>query len=288
MSARAWDKAYVKRVFIMDDAKELMPQYLRFVKGVIDSSDLPLNVSRKLLQESRDVKAIREGSTKRVLSMLEDLAENHKDKYAIFYKEFGQVLKEGMGEDFANQDRIAKLLRFSSTSSDEQLVSLDDYLARLKEGQQAIYYLTAENLSTAKASPHLELLKNKGIEVLLLTDRIDEWMLAHLTTFADKPLQSVAKGALDLGSLQDEEEKKAFEANAGQYKELVEQIKTALGERVKEVRVTARLTNSPACLVVDEHDMSGTLQRLLKQAGQKAPDTKPILELIPRIRSLPA
>lgn len=274
-------KLYVKRVFIMDDAKELMPQYLRFVKGVIDSSDLPLNVSRELLQESRDVKAIREGSTKRVLSMLEDLAENHKDKYAIFYKEFGQVLKEGMGEDFANQDRIAKLLRFSSTSSDEQLVSLDDYLARLKEGQQAIYYLTAENLSTAKASPHLELLKNKGIEVLLLTDRIDEWMLAHLTTFADKPLQSVAKGALDLGSLQDEEEKKAFEANAGQYKELVEQIKTALGERVKEVRVTARLTNSPACLVVDEHDMSGTLQRLLKQAGQKAPDTKPILEINP-------
>jgi len=274
-------KLYVKRVFIMDDAKELLPQYLRFIKGVIDSSDLPLNVSREILQESRDVKAIREGSSKRVLSMLEDLAENHKDKYALFYKEFGQVLKEGMGEDFANQERIAKLLRFSSTHSDEQSVSLDDYVARFKEGQKAIYYLTAENLATAKASPHLELLKNKGIEVLLLTDRIDEWMLAHLNNFADKPLQSVAKGALDLGSLQDEEEKKAFEATAGQHKALVEKIKTALGERVKEVRATARLTHSPACLVVEEHEMSGTLQRLLKQAGQKAPETKPILEINP-------
>ena len=274
-------KLYVKRVFIMDDAKELLPQYLRFIKGVIDSSDLPLNVSREILQESRDVKAIREGSTKRVLGMLEDLAENHKDKYALFYKEFGQVLKEGMGEDFANQERIAKLLRFSSTQSDEQAVSLDDYVARFKEGQKAIYYLTAENLATAKASPHLELLKNKGIEVLLLTDRIDEWMLAYLNSFADKPLQSVAKGALDLGSLQDEEEKKAFEATAGQHKALVEKIKTALGDRVKEVRATARLTHSPACLVVEEHEMSGNLQRLLKQAGQKAPETKPILEINP-------
>ena len=274
-------KLYVKRVFIMDDAKELLPQYLRFIKGVIDSSDLPLNVSREILQESRDVKAIREGSTKRVLGMLEDLAENHKDKYALFYKEFGQVLKEGMGEDFANQERIAKLLRFSSTHSDEQAVSLDDYVARFKEGQKAIYYLTAENLATAKASPHLELLKNKGIEVLLLTDRIDEWMLAYLNSFADKPLQSVAKGALDLGSLQDEEEKKAFEATAGQHKALVEKIKTALGDRVKEVRATARLTHSPACLVVEEHEMSGNLQRLLKQAGQKAPETKPILEINP-------
>ncbi len=274
-------KLYVKRVFIMDDAKELMPQYLRFVKGVIDSSDLPLNVSREILQESRDVKAIREGSTKRVLGMLEDLAENQKDKYAEFYKEFGQVLKEGMGEDFANQERLAKLLRFASTQSDEQTVSLDEYVARMKEGQDTIYTLTAETLATAKASPHLELFKKKGIEVLLLTDRIDEWVLSHLTTFADKPLQSIAKGALDLGKLEDEAEKKAREETAEQYKALVEKVKNTLGDRVKEVRTTTRLTDSPACLVVDEHEMSGTLQRLLKQAGQKAPDVKPILEINP-------
>jgi molecular chaperone HtpG len=227
------------------------------------------------------VKAIREGSTKRVLGMLEDLAENQKDKYAAFYKEFGQVLKEGMGEDFANQERIAKLLRFSSTQSDDQAVSLDEYVARMKEGQDTIYTLTAETLATAKASPHLELFKKKGIEVLLLTDRIDEWVLSHLTTFADKPLQSIAKGALDLGKLEDEAEKKAREETAEQYKALVEKVKTTLGDRVKEVRTTTRLTDSPACLVVDEHEMSGTLQRLLKQAGQKAPDVKPILEINP-------
>jgi molecular chaperone HtpG len=274
-------KLYVKRVFIMDDAKELMPQYLRFVKGVIDSNDLPLNVSREILQESRDVKAIREGSTKRVLGMLEDLAENQKEKYAEFWKEFGQALKEGMGEDFGNQERLAKLLRFASTQSDEQTVSLADYVARMKEGQEKIYVLTAETLAAAKASPHLEVFKKKGIEVLLLTDRIDEWMLSHLQAFEEKELQSVAKGAVDLGKLEDEAEKKQQQEVAEQFKALVEKVKSVLGERVKEVRTTTRLTDSPACLVMDEHDMSATLQRLLKQAGQKAPESKPILEINP-------
>jgi molecular chaperone HtpG len=274
-------KLYVKRVFIMDDAKELMPQYLRFVKGIIDSNDLPLNVSREILQESRDVKAIREGSTKRVLSMLEDLAENQKEKYAEFWKEFGQALKEGTGEDFANQERLTKLMRFSSTSSDEQTVSLADYVARMKEGQEKIYVLTAETLTAAKASPHLEVFKKKGIEVLLLTDRIDEWMLSQLNAFEEKELQSVAKGAVDLGKLEDEAEKKQQQEVAEQYKPLVEKVQAVLGERVKEVRTTARLTDSPACLVMDEHDMSATLQRLLKQAGQKAPESKPILEINP-------
>jgi molecular chaperone HtpG len=278
-------KLYVKRVFIMDDAKELMPQYLRFVKGIIDSNDLPLNVSREILQESRDVKAIREGSTKRVLSMLEDLARSddqvHKQKYAGFWKEFGQALKEGMGEDFANQERLAKLMRFASTASDEQTVSLADYVARMKEGQEKIYVLTAETLAAAKASPHLEVFKKKGIEVLLLTDRIDEWMLSHLHAFEEKELQSVAKGAVDLGKLEDEAEKKQREEVAEQYKGLVEKVQAVLGERVKEVRTTTRLTDSPACLVMDEHDMSATLQRLLKQAGQKAPESKPILEINP-------
>jgi molecular chaperone HtpG len=274
-------KLYVKRVFIMDDAKELMPVYLRFVRGVIDSQDLPLNVSREILQESRDVRAIREGSTKRVLSMLEDLAENRKDDYAGFWKEFGQVLKEGLGEDFANQERIAKLLRFASTSVDEQTVSLADYVSRTKEGQEAIYYITADSLAAAKASPHLEIFRKKGIEVLLLTDRIDEWMLSHLNEFDGKQLASVAKGGVDLGKLEDEEEKKAREETAEQFKELIEGVKKVLGERVKDVRTTSRLTDSPACLVVDEHEMSANLQRLLKQAGQKAPDVKPILEINP-------
>jgi molecular chaperone HtpG len=274
-------KLYVKRVFIMEDAKDLLPQYLRFVRGVIDSSNLPLNVSREILQESRDVKAIREGSTKRVLSMLEDLAENHKEKYATFWKEFGQVLKEGIGEDFANQARIAKLLRIASTQSDDATVSLDDYIGRMKEGQDAIYYLTAESLAAAKASPHLELFRKKGIEVLLLTDRIDEWMLSQLNEFEGKELRSIAKGSLDLGKLEDEEEKKVREETAEQYKALAESIQKTLGDRVKEVRTTTRLTDSPACLVVDDHEMSATLQRLLKQAGQKAPDVKPILEINP-------
>ena len=273
-------KLYVKRVFIMDDAEALMPVYLRFVKGVIDSSDLPLNVSRELLQESRDVKAIREGSTKRVLSMLEDVAENQKDKYAAFWSQFGSVLKEGMGEDHANQERLAKLLRFASTHADEG-VSFTDYVGRMKEGQDAIYYVTADNLATAKNSPQLEIFRKKGIEVLLFTDRVDEWMLSHLYEFDGKPLTSVAKGGVDLGKLQDEEEKKAAEATAEALKPLLDRIKATLKDRAKDVRATTRLVDSPACIVVDEGDMSSHLARMLKQAGQTAPKSLPILEVNP-------
>nr|WP_297354278.1 molecular chaperone HtpG [uncultured Caldimonas sp.] len=273
-------KLYVKRVFIMDDAEALMPVYLRFVKGVIDSADLPLNVSRELLQESRDVKAIREGSTKRVLSMLEDLAENHKDKYASFWKEFGSVLKEGVGEDNANRERLAKLLRFASTEADEG-VSFADYVGRMKEGQEAIYYITAETLAAARNSPQLEIFRKKGIEVLLLTDRVDEWMLSHLYEFDGKPLQSVAKGSVDLGKLQDDEEKKKAEEAASAIKPLLDKLKDALKDKARDVRVTTRLVDSPACLVSEEGDMSGHLARLLKQAGQKAPDSKPVLEINP-------
>ena len=273
-------KLYVKRVFIMDDAEALMPVYLRFVKGVIDSADLPLNVSRELLQESRDVKAIREGSTKRVLSMLEDLAENQKDKYDTFWKEFGAVLKEGVGEDHANQERLAKLLRFASTHAD-QGVSFADYVARMKEGQEAIFYVTADTLAAAKNSPQLEVFRKKGIEVLLLSDRVDEWMLSHLYEFDGKPLQSVAKGAFDLGKLQDEAEKKQAEEAATAFKPVLERLKTTLADRAKDVRVTSRLVDSPACLVVEEGDMSGHLARLLKQAGQGAPASQPILEVNP-------
>ena len=280
-------KLYVKRVFIMDDAEQLMPVYLRFVKGVIDSSDLPLNVSREILQESRDVKAIREGSTRRVLGMLEELAnaeeQEKKDKYASFWQEFGQVLKEGIGEDQGNQERIAKLLRFASThaDSDAQNVSFADYVSRMKEGQDKIYYATAENYTAAKNSPHLEIFRKKGVEVLLLTDRVDEWMLSFLRDFEGKQLVSVAKGGLDLGQLEDEAEKKQHEETESGYKELVEKMKTALGDKAKDVRVTFRLTDSPACLVADENDISGNLQRLLKSAGQNAPDSKPILEINP-------
>ena len=273
-------KLYVKRVFIMDDAEALMPVYLRFVKGVIDSADLPLNVSRELLQESRDVKAIREGSTKRVLSMLEDVAENQKDKYAEFWGQFGAVLKEGIGEDFANQERLAKLLRFASTQADEG-VSFADYVARMKEGQEAIYYVTADTLAAAKGSPQLEVFRKKGIEVLLLTDRVDEWMLSHLYEFDGKPLQSVAKGAVDLGKLQDEAEKKQAEEAAEAFKPMLEKLQAALKDRAKEVRTTTRLVDSPACLVAEEGAMSGHLARMLKQAGQAAPDAKPILEVNP-------
>ncbi|MBC3886539.1 molecular chaperone HtpG [Undibacterium griseum] len=283
-------KLYVKRVFIMDDAEQLMPVYLRFVKGVIDSNDLPLNVSREILQESRDIKAIREGSTKRVLGMLEDLANAEGDeaaekheKYATFWKEFGQVLKEGIGEDHANKERIAKLLRFASThnDSDAQTVSLADYLARAKEGQDKIYYVTAESYATAKNSPHLEIFRKKGVEVLLLTDRVDEWMLSFLTEFEGKELASVAKGGLDLGQLEDEAEKKQHEETETQFKDLVEKMKAALADKAKDVRVTFRLTDSPACLVADEHDLSGNLARMLKAAGQAAPESKPILEINP-------
>ena len=271
-------KLYVKRVFIMDDAQALMPVYLRFVKGVIDSADLPLNVSRELLQESRDVKAIREGSTKRVLSMLEDLAENDKEKYAGFWKEFGTVLKEGIGEDHANQERLAKLLRLASTHADSG-VSLNDYVGRMKEGQQAIYYITADTLASAKSSPQLEIFRKKGIEVLLLVDRVDEWMLSHLYEFDGHSLASVARGAVDLGTLQDEAEKKQAEAAAETFKPLLERLKATLYDKAKDVRVTTRLVDSPACLVVEEGDMSGHLARLLKQAGQAAPKSLPVLEV---------
>ena len=275
-------KLYVKRVFIMDDAEALMPVYLRFVKGVIDSADLPLNVSRELLQESRDVKAIREGSTKRVLSMLESLADSEdaaeRDKYAKFWADFGQVLKEGLGEDHANQERLAKLLRFASTHADEG-VSLADYVKRMKEGQEAIYVVTADSLAGAKGSPQLEIFRKKGIEVLLLVDRVDEWLLAHLFEFDGKPLQSVAKGAVDLGKLQDEDEKKRSEEAAESFKPVLERLKAALKDRAKDVRVTTRLVDSPACLVVDEGDISGHLARMLKQAGQEAPKAMPILEV---------
>ncbi|MBY0269988.1 MAG: molecular chaperone HtpG [Burkholderiales bacterium] len=274
-------KLYVRRVFIMDDAENLMPHYLRFVRGVIDSGDLPLNVSREILQESKDIETIRAASVKRVLSMIEDLAENQKEKFAKFWKEFGRVFKEGIGEDHANRDRIAKLLRFASTLKDtaDEEVSLTDYVARMKPGQEKIYYVTAESFVAAKASPHLEVLRKKGVEVLLLSERVDEWMMSFLTEFEGKPLQSVARGALDLGKLEDEAEKKAQTAAAEQHKALTERITKALGERVKEVRVTLRLTESPACLVADEHDMTAGLQRMLKAAGQKVPMAKPILEI---------
>ncbi len=277
-------KLYVKRVFIMDDAEALLPSYLRFVKGVVDSADLPLNVSREILQESRDVKAIREGCTKRVLSMLEDLANNEdqakKDQYASFWNEFGSVLKEGIGEDFANRERLAKLFRFASTQAD-QGVSLADYVSRMKEGQEAIYVLAAETLAGAKSSPQLEIFRKKGIEVLLLVDRVDEWMLSHLFEFEGKPMQSVAKGAVDLGTLQDEEEKKKAEEAATAFKPLLERLKTTLKDKAKDVRVTTRLVDSPACLVVEEGDISGHLARLLKQAGQSAPVGLPVLEVNP-------
>jgi molecular chaperone HtpG len=285
---KAGVRLYVKRVFIMDDAEALMPVYLRFVKGVIDSADLPLNVSRELLQESRDVKAIREGGTKRVLSMLEELAKHEKDeaaseedkaKYGKFYAEFGSVLKEGLGEDHANRERLAKLLRFASTQSDAVSVSLADYKARMKEGQEAIYYITADTLAAAKNSPQLEVFRKKGIEVLLMTDRVDEWALNYLTEFDGTPLQSVAKGAVDLGKLQDEAEKKAAEEAAETFKPVLEKLKEALKDKAEDVRVTSRLVDSPACLVVTEGGMSTQLARMLKQAGQKAPDVKPVLEI---------
>jgi molecular chaperone HtpG len=277
-------RLYVRRVFIMDDAEHLMPGYLRFVRGVIDSSDLPLNVSREILQESKDVETIRNGSIRRVLSMLEGLAEKEPEKYARFWKEFGRVFKEGVGEDHSNQERIAKLLRFASTHKDneEQDVSLADYVSRMKPEQEKIYYVTAETFAAAKNSPHLEVFRKKGVEVLLLHDRVDEWVVGNLADFEGKPLQSVAKGRLELGKLEDEEEKKAQEQDAGEFKELIERIKSALGERVKEVRVTHRLTESPACLVSEHHDLGGNLQRIMKSVGQKAPDWKPILEINPR------
>lgn len=276
-------KLYVKRVFIMDDVEQLLPSYLRFVRGVIDSADLPLNVSREILQESRDVRTIREGSTKRILSLLEDMAENKKEDYAAFWQEFGQVLKEGTGEDQANLERIAKLLRFASThdQTSAQIVSLADYVSRMKEGQDKIYYVTAESFNAANSSPHLEIFRKKGIEVLLLSDRVDEWMLSHLREFEGKHLTSVAKGGLDLAELADEAEKKQQTEVAEALKPLVTRLQETLKARVKEVRVSNRLVDSPACVVVDQNEMSPHLQRLLKSAGQDAPNVLPILEINP-------
>ena len=280
-------KLYVKRVFIMDDAEKLMPTYLRFVRGVVDSADLPLNVSREILQESKDIDTIRAGCTKKVLTLLESLANSDeaadKDKYAEFWKAFGKVLKEGVGEDFANKDKIAGLLRFASTKLDtpDEVVSLADYIGRMKEGQDKIYFVTAETFNAAKNSPHLEVFRKKGIEVLLLTDRVDEWVTGNLTEFDGKALVSVAKGGLDLGALEDETEKQEVEKAADEYKELLDKMKASLGERVKDVKVTLRLTDSPACLVADEHDLGMNLARILKAAGQNAPVSKPILEINP-------
>ena len=342
---KAGIKLYVKRVFIMDDAEQLVPRYLRFIKGVVDSADLPLNVSRELLQESRDVRAIRDGNTRRVLGLLEDMAKVENEvgpgvaegaaaedkvdigsgdstpapeptelpesgvtdmvdkaeaptaadaaakfaekqdkeagKYVTFWREFGAVLKEGLGEDDANRDRIAKLLRYASTTTDAQTVSLADYKARMKDGQKAIYYITADTLAAARNSPQLEVFKKKGIEVLLMTDRVDEWSLSYLREFDGTPLQSVAKGAVDLGELQDEAEKKAFDAAAEHVKPLLEKLKEALKDQVEDVRVTTRLVDSPACLVVKDAGMSMQLARMLKQAGQPVPDSKPVLEVNP-------
>ena len=276
-------KLYVKRVFIMDDAEQLLPSYLRFVRGVIDSADLPLNVSREILQESRDVRAIREGSAKRVLSLLEDLAENKPEDYAAFWTEFGQVLKEGAGEDAGNLERIAKLMRFASTHANEaaQTVSFADYVSRMKEGQDKIYYVTADSFAAASNSPHLEIFRKKGIEVLLLSDRVDEWMLSYLREFDGKPLVSVAKGGLDLAELADEEEKKHQQEVAEDFKPVVERLQKALEDQVKEVRVTLRLVDSPACVVVGQNELSPHLLRMLKAAGQETPNVKPVLEINP-------
>ncbi len=277
-------KLYVQRVFIMDDAEQLMPAYLRFVRGVIDSNDLPLNVSREILQESKTVEAIRAGCVKRVLSLLEEVAEKEKDKYATVWKEFGRVLKEGVGEDYANRERVAKLLRFSSTreEKEEPAVSLADYVSRMKEGQDKIYYVTADSFGAARGSPHLEIFRKKGVEVLLMHDRVDEWVMANFTEFEGKKLQSVAKGELDLGKLENEAEKKEQEKEAGEFKELTDKIVKVLGEKVKEVRVTHRLTDSPACLIADPSAMSTNLERLLRAAGQQVPENKPTLEVNPQ------
>jgi len=276
-------KLYVRRVFIMEDTQQLMPAYLRFVRGVIDSNNLPLNVSREILQHSKDIDAIRAGSVKKLLGALEDLAENDQEKYARFWKEFGLVLKEGVGEDFANRERIAKLLRFSSTVSDgdDQLVSLAEYAGRMKEGQDKIYYITADSLAAAKSSPHLEIFRRKGIEVLLLSDRVDEWVVSSLPAFEEKALQSVAKDALDLGALEDAEEKQTQQKEADAFKPVVDKIKETLGEQVKDVRVTHRLTDSAACLVVDGSDPSANLERMLKAAGRPVSESKPIMEINP-------
>ena len=276
-------KLYVKRVFIMEDADQLMPRYLRFIRGIIDTNDLPLNVSREILQGSKTIDSIRTASVKKILSELAKMQKNDAEKYVTFWQEFGQVIKEGPGEDFANKEALAKLMLFSSTEtgSEEQTVSLADYVSRMNDKQDKIYYITAESFAAAKNSPHLEVFRKKGIEVLLLAERVDEWLTNSLTEFDGKPLQSVAKGDLDLGALADEEEKKAQEETDKNFADLVERIKTSLNDKVKEVRITHRLTDSPACLVVDDMDMSANLERMLKAAGQQVGGTKPIFEINP-------
>jgi len=276
-------KLYVRRVFIMDDAEQLMPYYLRFVRGLVDSDDLPLNVSREILQHNKLIDTIRSGSIKKVLGLLESMAKDEPELYKDFWKQFGKVLKEGPGEDFTNRERIAGLLRFSTTESDseEQTVSLDDYIARMKEGQDAIYYVTADSFAAAKNSPHLQIFRRKGLEVLLLSDRVDEWLVSHLTEYKDTKLASVAKGELDLDKLADEEEKKKAEETRDEYADLVKRMQEVLKERVNTVRVSQRLTDSPTCLVMGEHDMAVHMQQMLKQAGHEVPDSKPDLEINP-------
>lgn len=278
-------KLYVKRVFIMDEAEQLLPMYLRFVKGVIDSADLPLNVSRELLQESRDVKSIRDGNARRILTLLASLANSEdsdkQEKFAQFYAEFGDVIKEGLGEDMGNQERIAKLLRYATSTQDSVTTSFEDYKARMKDGQKAIYYITADNLAAAKNSPQLELFKKKGIEVILMTSRVDEWAMNFLTSFDETPLQNIAKGAVDLGDLQDEAEKAEAEKAQETMKPVVDKLKTALGERAKDVKVSTRLVDSPACLVVGEGELSPQMIQMLQQMGQDVPASKPTLEVNP-------
>jgi len=274
-------KLYVRRVFIMDDAQQLLPPYLRFVRGVVDSNDLPLNISRELLQQSRDVDAIRAGCTKRVLDLLDELATNQQEKYATFWQEFGRVLKEGIGEDAANRERLARLLRFSSTHADseEQAVSLADYVGRMKPRQDKIYYVTAETYLAARNSPHLEMFRKRGVEVLLLFDRVDEWLVANLAEYEGKRLASVARGDVDLSAIEGTEKEPDWQV--GEHKELLKALKSALGDKVKDVRLSRRLTESPSCLVADERDIGGNLARILRSAGQKVPAAAPILEINP-------
>ncbi|MGB5337613.1 MAG: molecular chaperone HtpG, partial [Gammaproteobacteria bacterium] len=276
-------KLYVRRVYIMDDAEQLMPYYLRFVLGLLDSDDLPLNVSREILQHNKLIDTIRAGSVKKVLGLLETLARDEPDKYTAFWKQFGRVLKEGPGEDFANRERIAKLLRFASTHSGsaEQTVSLEEYIGRMQDGQEKIYYITSDSFAAASNSPHLEIFRRKGIEVLLLADRVDEWLVSHLTEFDGKSLVSIAKGELDLDKLADDKDKEAAKKTEDEFADLVKRMQDVLGERVKEVRISQRLTDSPSCLVMDEQDMAVHMQQMLKQAGHEVPKTKPTLEINP-------
>lgn len=276
-------RLYVRKVFITEEADKLMPRYLRFIRGVIDSDSLPLNVSREILQENALLEKIRSGAVKKVLGLLEDLANNHAEKYADFWKEFGQAFKEGPIEDFKNRDRIAKLMRFSSTHNegDEQNVSLDDYISRMKEGQERIYFITAENFAAAKNSPHLEIFRKKGLEVLLMHERVDDWLVSYLTEYEGKHLQSIAKGDLDLGTLADETDKEHVEAATKELQPLIDRIKAVLGDKVSEVKVSARLTDSPACLVSESYGMSRTMERIMKSAGQHIPSSKPVFEVNP-------